>query len=103
MVDPETIDLRRSATDFLLSQTERPTHVEERGETIADGDSHPSFSLAQVAEHIQGANIPDVLAQPALLDPPCGQDTDWERLLTGGEQVPILDMVQSHKQASKIR
>ena len=44
--------------------------------------------------------FPDVLAQPALLDPPCGQDTDWERLLTGGEQVPILEMAQSHKQAS---
>ncbi len=31
MADPETIDLRRSATDSLLSQMERPTHVEEQG------------------------------------------------------------------------
>jgi hypothetical protein len=52
MVNPETIELRRSATDFLLSQMERPTHVEEQGEAIADGDSRPSLSLAQVAEHI---------------------------------------------------
>ncbi|PVH72183.1 hypothetical protein DL98DRAFT_520621, partial [Cadophora sp. DSE1049] len=79
---------------------ERPTHVEEQREAITDGDSRPSLSLAQVAERIQSANIPDVLAQPALLDRPCGQDTDWEMLLIGGEQVPILEMAQSHRQAS---
>lgn len=100
MVDPETIQLRRLAIDFLLSQMERPTYVEEPGEAIPDGDLYPSLSLAQVAEYIQGANIPDVLAQPALLDQPCGEDTAWERLLTGGEQVPVLEMAQSHKRAS---
>jgi hypothetical protein len=79
---------------------ERPTYVEEPGEAIADGDLYPSLSLAQVAEYIQGANILDVLAQPALLDQPCGEDTAWERLLTGGEQVPVLEMAQSYKRAS---
>jgi hypothetical protein len=41
---------------------ERQTYVEEQGEAIADSDSRPLLLLAQVAEHIQGTNIPDVLA-----------------------------------------
>lgn len=52
IVDPESIDLRRSAINFLLSQIEQLTHVEELGEAIAGGNSRSLLSLAQIAEHI---------------------------------------------------
>jgi hypothetical protein len=60
--DPETGDLRCLASEFLLSQLRRPSAKGEAGEIIGDSDLHLLLSLAQVAEHIQNAKIPDALA-----------------------------------------
>jgi hypothetical protein len=97
LVDQETIELRQSAAEYVFSQMSRPAEVAGPVQLTTHSDSSPSLSLAQVAMHIQSAGLPNTLAEPSMLSQPCGLDAGWKRLLTGGEQVPVLEMARSHK------